>query len=104
MSDNDLCINIEGTSHPILCGPCQKKIAFIGEPDIEAGQAGCADCGNVDNVQEVARMATEYAKDEAQLMINRLARDTARNSKIMSFNGKTTHDKIHRFIVANFEI
>ncbi len=103
MSDDDLCINIEGTSHPILCGLCQKKIAFIGEPDLEAGQAGCADCGNVGNVQEVARMTTEYAKDEAQLMINRLARDTASKSKIMSFKGQTAHDKAHRFIVADFE-
>ncbi len=44
-------------------------------------------------------MPVEYAKDEGQLMLNRMARDVARNSKIMSFEGKTSHDKAHRFIV-----
>lgn len=99
MSDDDICININGISHPILCGTCREKVAFVGESDPNGGNVGCGDCGNVDNVQEVARIATEYAKDEGQLIINRMARDAARESKIMSFSGQTSHDKAYRFIV-----
>jgi hypothetical protein len=102
-SDNDLSISINGVSHPVRCGTCKEKIAFIGEPDVETGEAGCAPCGNVADVKEVARIATEYAKDEAQLIINRMARDTARKSKIMTFSGQTEHDKAHRFIVTDLQ-
>lgn len=95
----DVSISINGVSHPVLCGLCKKPIAFVGEPDTETGQAGCADCGNVDDVKEVAQIAIEYAKNEGQLILNRMARDAARNSKIMSFKGQTAHDKAHKFIV-----
>lgn len=100
-SDNDLSISINGVSHPVRCGTCKGKIAFIGIPDVETGEAGCLPCGNVAGVQEVARMATDYAKEEAQLMINRMARDTARKSKIMTFSGQTEHNRPHRFIVTD---
>lgn len=95
----DVSISVNGVSHPILCGLCHKPIAFIGEADPQTGQAGCADCSNVADVQEVARLAVEYAKDEAQLMLNRAAKEAARKSKIMTFKGQTSHDKAHRFIV-----
>ena len=95
----DVSISVNGVSHPILCGICNKPIAFIGEADPQTCQAGCADCGNVADVQEVARLAIEYAKDEAQLMLNRAAQEAARKSKIMTFKGQTSHDKAHRFIV-----
>tara|TARA_R110001583_G_C5619559_1_gene406151 strand:- start:1008 stop:1364 length:357 start_codon:yes stop_codon:yes gene_type:complete len=100
VSNDDLTIDINGKSHVILCGLCNEKITFIGEVDIESGQAGCAKCGNIDSVEEVARIATEYVKDEGQLIINRMARDTARNSEFMTVSGQTEHDKSHRFIVA----
>ena len=100
-SDEDLSININGVSHPVRCGTCKEKIAFVGVPDVEAGQAGCVLCGNIADVQEVARIATDYAKAEAQLMINRVARDTALKSRIMSFSGQTEHDKTYRFIVTD---
>lgn len=99
MSDDDICINIDGTSHPILCGTCKAKVAFIGEANADGGDVGCVSCGNVADVQEVANMAVEYAKDEGQLILNRMARDTARKSKIMTFKGQTSHDKAHRFVV-----
>lgn len=102
MSD-DATININGTSYPILCGFCNKPITLIGEADADSGQAGCIDCDNIDDVKEVGRMVTEYAKDEGQLMLNRLAQDTARKSKFMNFTGQTAHNKAHRFIV-KFEI
>lgn len=95
----DVSISVNGASHPILCGLCQKPIAFIGEPNVDTGQAGCTDCGNVADVKDVAKMAVEYAKDEGQLILNRMARDVARKSKIMTFNGQTEHDKAHKFIV-----
>lgn len=66
---------------------------------LDSGQVGCVDCNNVEDVQEVARIATEYAKDEGQLMVNRMARDAARDSKIMNFTGQTSHNKAYRFIV-----
>lgn len=99
MSGDDICININGISHPILCGTCKAKVAFIGEANADGGDVGCVDCGNIANVQQVAAMAVEYAKDEGQLILNRMARDTAKKSKIMTFKGQTSHDKAHRFVV-----
>lgn len=97
--DSDITISINGVSHPILCGLCKAKVSFIGEPKDKTGQVGCARCRNVDSAQQVAKMAVEYAKDEGQLMFNRLARDTASQSSFMSFKGKTQHNKTHRFTV-----
>ena len=99
MSDDDICININGTSHPILCGFCKEKVAFIGEAGPDSGDVGCVACGNVADVQEVAAMAVDYAKDEGQLMLNRMAQDAARQSKFMTFSGQVEHDKAHRFVV-----
>ncbi|MTH96411.1 hypothetical protein [Roseibium sp. RKSG952] len=101
--DDDLCININGVSHTILCGICKEKISLIGEADVETRQAGCAPCGNVSDVQEVARIATEYAKDEAQLMLNRMARDTVRQRKFMTFSGQTEHNETYRFIITDLQ-
>lgn len=92
-------ISINGVSHPILCGICKQPIAFIGEANAEGGEAGCVQCGNVSRVQEVAQIAVQYAKDEGQLMVNRMARDAASKSKFMHFKGQTEHDKAHRFVV-----
>lgn len=96
---DDITISVNDRSHPILCGTCRQPITFIGEANADSGEAGCVTCGNVADIKDVAAMAVEYAKDEGQLMLNRMARDVARNSKIMSFEGKTSHDKAHRFIV-----
>lgn len=98
MSD-DICITVNGIDHSILCGFCNAPISFIGETDGHSGNAGCEPCGSIEDIQEVARLAVEYAKDEGQLMLNRMARDAARGSKIMTFSGKTEHDQVHRFIV-----
>ncbi|MEO1489123.1 MAG: hypothetical protein AAFR88_06775 [Pseudomonadota bacterium] len=95
----EVSISINEVSHPILCGTCKKPIAFIGEADAETGEAGCLSCGNIANVQEVASMAIKYAKDEGQLQLNRMARDAARDSKVMNFSGQTEHNKPHRFVV-----
>ena len=95
----DICISINGVSHPILCGTCNQQIAFIGESDGNSGDAGCAACVNVADVQEVAKAAVEYAKDEGQLVLNRMAKDAARKRKIMTFSGQTAHNHIHRFVV-----
>ena len=96
---DDVSISINGQSHPILCGTCQKPITLIGESDANSGEAGCVTCGNIADVKDVAQMAIQYAKDEGQLILNRMARDTVRKSKIMSFKGQTSHNKVHRFIV-----
>lgn len=92
-------ISINGVSHPILCGACKQPIAFVGEPDLDAGKAGCTPCGNIADVKEVAQMAVQYAKDEGQLIFNRLAREAARKSKFMKFTGQTEHNEAHRFVV-----
>lgn len=98
MSD-DVTISVNGISHTILCGVCKKPITLIGEANADSGEAGCIPCGNVADVQEVGAMAIDYAKDEGQLIVNRMARDAAKQSKIMSFSGKTSHDRAHRFII-----
>lgn len=98
MSD-DITIAINGVSHPVLCGLCREPITFVGEADANEGDAGCIPCGNIADVREVAQMAIEYAKDEAQLMLNRLAKDAAHKSNIMKFSGQTEHNQDHRFIV-----
>lgn len=97
--DDRPSISINGISHPILCGTCNQPIAFIGEPDSDSREAGCVPCGNTAPVQEVAQLAVQYAKDEGQLMLNRAAKVAASKSKFMSFKGKTTHDRAHRFVV-----
>ena len=97
--DSDISISINGVSHTILCGTCEQPIAFVGETDGKSGDAGCVICGNVANVEQVAKIASEYATDEAQLMLNRMARDVASKSSFMTFKGKTEHDLAHRFIV-----
>uniref|UniRef100_UPI0040474EBB hypothetical protein n=1 Tax=Yoonia sp. TaxID=2212373 RepID=UPI0040474EBB len=96
---NDICITIDGASYPILCGFCQEKIAFIGEPEADTCDAGCAACENTADVQEVAAVAIDYATHEAQLALNRLAKETASKSSFMTFKGETVNDKRHRFIV-----
>lgn len=95
----DVSISINGVSHPVICGLCKQPIAFIGTADANSGDAGCASCDNIASVSEVAQMAVDYAKDEAQLMVNRMAQDVARQSKMMSFKGPTAHSKSHRFMV-----
>ena len=99
MSVDSICIKINGISHPVLCAMCKSEVSFVGETDGKSGEAGCSKCANIADVHEVAAMAVEYAKDEGQLIINRMARDAARKSKFMTFKGQTSHDKAHRFIV-----
>lgn len=98
MADNP-SISINGVSHPILCGICKQPIALVGEANVDGGEAGCIPCGNIADVQEVAQVAIEYAKDEGQLIVNRIARDAARKNKFMRFKGQTAHNRAHRFIV-----
>lgn len=97
--DSNISISINGVSHPVLCGTCKTPIAFVGEANTDTRDAGCVGCDNVTNIKEVADTAIEYAKDEGQLTLNRIARDAARKSKFMTFIGKTTHDKAYRFVV-----
>lgn len=105
MNDDDQpSINVNGTSHPILCGFCKKPVAFRGEVDPQRGEIGCAACGNYAGVQEVASIAIQYAKDEGQLILNRMARDTARQSKLMTFSGQTEHNTTYRFVVGDLQI
>lgn len=96
---DDVSISVNGISHPILCGKCHKPIAFIGDASAETGQAGCADCGNIADVQDVAKIAVDYARDEAQLMLNRVAKEVTRKSKVLSFKGPTSHNRAHQFVV-----
>lgn len=86
------------TSHQILCGFCRAPVGLRveGEPDSEAG---CAACDNWAAKDEVIRIAGEYAKDEAQMILNRKMQDVARHSKIMKFTGKTVSDKTYRFVI-----
>lgn len=98
MSD-EITVSINDVSHSVLCGVCKEPIAFIGEANVETGEAGCVPCGNLANIQEVVRMTFDYAKDEGQIRLNRHARDVASKVKFMKFSGQTEHDKTHRFVV-----
>lgn len=104
MSDDTIDLNINGISHPILCGLCKAPIAFRGEPDIESGEAGCASCGNWNHIQEVVRISSEYAKDEGQLILNRAMREAARGNSFVAFDGQSAHDKSYRFVVGDLQI
>lgn len=84
--------------HDILCGFCDAPVSERTEPDGSL-QLGCASCDNRADQDEVVKMAMNYVQDEAQLMLNRLARDAALQSKFMTFPGQTEHDKTHRFVV-----
>ena len=99
MSDDTPTLNINGTHYPILCGFCENPISERAESEGDGGNFGCVACGNWAHKDEVAGMVTEYAKNEGQLQLNRLARDAARKSKIMTFKGDTEHDQSYRFTV-----
>lgn len=102
MSDQPT-VSINGVSHTVLCGLCKAPVTFRAELDPDSADIGCAACGNWDNPDKVAKIAFEYAKDEGQMMLNRLARDFARQSKFMTFSGETKSDKSYRFTVANLK-
>ncbi|WDA11645.1 hypothetical protein [Paracoccus marcusii] len=104
MTEDTADISINGVSHPILCGLCNTPIAYRGEADPDRGEVGCASCGNWADVKEAASIAIEYAKDEAQLAINRMAKEAARKSKFMTFKGQTSHNKSYRFVVGDLQI
>ncbi|MDU9005739.1 hypothetical protein [Sedimentitalea todarodis] len=99
MSDSEIGITVNGVSHSVLCGTCNQPISFVGKPDTEEGQAGCVACANIADVNEVAKIALAYAKHEAQLILNRSAKAMARESKIVTFSGKTEQDVKYRFVV-----
>lgn len=101
--DEDVCISVNGQSVQILCGLCRKPIAFVGEVDAEAGNAGCVACENVANVNEIVDIVSHYVKDEGQVKLNRMAADVARKSKIMTFKGQLMNNESYRFIV-DFEL
>lgn len=92
-------ILINDTRHSVLCGFCDAPIAFRGEPDGDGTDVGCTDCGNFADIDEAASIAMQFAQDALQLQINTLARDAARKSKVMTFSGKTAHNKTYRFTV-----
>lgn len=100
---DDFTLGIEGTSHPILCGLCKSPITRRVEPARDGGDddpiLGCAHCDNWAEQSEVVRLVKEYVVDEGQMILNRMMRDTAKKSRIMTFKGKTASDKEHRFIV-----
>lgn len=102
MSDS-ITIGINGLSHPVLCGFCKEPIAKRVESDPDRGEAvpafGCAACDNWADKDQLTAMVFNYAKHEGQLRLNRLARDAARKSKVMTFRGQTEHDTTHPFIV-----
>jgi hypothetical protein len=92
-------ISVQDASHSILCGICERPIAFIGEVKPDATKAGCTVCNNIDEVEEVARIAGEYVKDELQIGLNRALHSTAKSIKFATFSGKTKNDKSYRFII-----
>ena len=99
MSDDTPTLNINGTQCPILCSICENPITERAEAEGNGSNFGCATCGNWAGKDEVAGIAPEYAKREGRLQINRMARDVASGSKIMTFSGDTEHDQSYRFIV-----
>lgn len=100
MDDNQPSISINGSSHPILCGLCNKPIGFRAETDPDRQrQVGCIPCDNWAEVDQAGHIAVEFAKDEAQMILNRMMKDTARRSKMMTFKGKTQSDKKYRFVI-----
>ncbi|PWE26700.1 hypothetical protein C4N9_20790 [Pararhodobacter marinus] len=100
MTDDDaITIAINDVSYPILCGFCEAPIARRAEPDADREEVGCVLCGNWANAQEAGQLAVEFAKADAQLQLNRLARDATKSSSLLTFSGDTEHDRAHRFIV-----
>ncbi len=94
----DYSINLDGVSHPILCGFCRAPIGDRAEGGGDGKQIGCVACDNWGDPDEVGKLAAEFVKDDYQLAFNRMARDVAKNSKVMKFTGDTAHKRTHRFI------
>lgn len=85
-------------SEPVLCGICRAPVGDRVDPEGNL-QFGCAACDNWDSKEEVLRIAGEYAKAEAQIVLNRGIAKVARGSKVMKFSGKLSHDKTYRFVI-----
>lgn len=99
MSDDlDIAITFEGEEHPILCGLCHQKVRLNGELDTDSAMIGCASCDNWASQKEVVKIATDYVVSEMQLALNRMMKETARKSKVLSFKGQTKQNKRYRFI------
>lgn len=88
-------------SHPIICGICNNPVTYR-DPQNEEGDVGCQDCDNWDSRTEVIRIASEYAKDAAQVELNKAAKRAADGSKMMSFKGDTTLTGEYRFKLDGF--
>jgi len=97
--DSDIVINVDGQKHTVLCGLCKAKVAFRGKFNANGAKVGCADCDNWDTQDKAAKIAIDYAVSEMQLALNRAMKETVKQSKILSFEGKTVQNKRHRFII-----
>ncbi len=72
--NNSITICLNGINHQVLCGRCNKNIDVIGVADPTDGLAGCIGCGYIDNVREIAQSVVKFAKDEAEILIDLLAK------------------------------
>lgn len=103
MTEHDyISIDIEGTSHAILCGNCHKPVEFEIDGD-EDSKLGCAACENYGTKDEVVKIASAFAVADLQIQLNRMAKDEAEKSKIMTFEGTTDHTETYQFVVSQLE-
>lgn len=98
MSEDHLCLNIEGTSHIIICGNCDTPVDFE-VPGDESSNIGCPECLTWTPKDDAIRIVKEFATAEMQLQLNRQMKDMATKSKTMTFSGQTEHDRSYRFKV-----
>lgn len=91
-------MNIEGTSHIIICGNCGTPVVFE-VPGDEGSNIGCPECLTWTRKEDVIRIVKEFATAEMQLQINREMKDMATKSKMMTFSGQTEHDRNYLFKV-----
>lgn len=88
-------------SHTIICGICNRPITYR-DPENQEGDVGCSECDNWDSGAEVRRIAGEYARDVAQIEMNKAAKRAADRSKMMSFKGDTNLTGEYRFKLEGF--
>lgn len=81
----------------VLCGYCRIPVKGPADPDIK-DVFSCPDCGNSDTIENVMASAKAFVVELAQRHLQEAARETARGSKFIKFDGKSIPKKEHRFI------
>ncbi|MBE0453640.1 MAG: hypothetical protein IBX58_08170 [Roseovarius sp.] len=81
----------------ILCGTCRIPVEGPADPDSQ-DVFSCPRCGNSDTLENVMASAKSFVEELAARSLQESAREAARGSKFIKFEGKSIPHRTYRFI------